>query len=310
MRLVTSYVNPDLDGVACAFALAELLRAQGQTVACGLFGDPQQEALWMLDTFAIPRPSDGTVFLKEAETITIVDVSSVNDIQSVMPLDRITDMIDHHEVSCEADLPNLTRKQIELVGSCATLIAERMHAAAYEPSCEAARLLSGAIASNTVNFRSTVTTDRDRAMFTWLATFAELPADFVERMFTAKSDLGGDRLRLALENDTATKRFGNANVLIFQLEIAGVTALLDARRDEILDVMQRVAVAEEATHTFLNALDILAGTTTILVPDEESAALIFDALGRDTHDGRSTVDGLVLRKQIVPLLKAKLGSIH
>lgn len=306
MRLVTSYVDPDLDGVACVVGLAELLRANGEVCLAGIFGAPQQEAAWVLQTFGIPEPGDATPLVAKATEAVLVDVSSVHDVQTVLPLRLVTELVDHHPVSCEAELPSLTSVQNEPVGSCATLIAERMRARAHTPSQNAARLLFGAIASNTVNFRSAVTTDRDRAMAAWLAPVADLPTNFVERMFLAKSDLAGSKLSTVLESDAATKVFGKVTLVLFQLEIVGVEQLLRDRRDEVIEVMRRVATDAGATHVLLNALDILAGTTTVFAPDAASAALVEAALGRPMTDGLSMVDGLILRKQIVPKFKALL----
>lgn len=306
MKLVTTYVSPDLDGVACTVGLAELLRAKGEDVQAGIFGELWQEARWVIEAFRMPSVPDGSSFLSETDEITIVDVSSINDIKQVMPIGKITEMIDHHEISCDSDLPNLSKKQIEIVGSCATLIAERMRATDHAPSRDAARLLSGAIVSNTVNFRSGVTTERDTRAFEWLGPFAELPDDFVLRMFQEKSNLKGDRLAHALENDLVPKEFVGKKFVVFQLEIAGVHELLQTRKDEVIEIMRRASAARQGQYFFLNALDILGATTTIFTPDAESAEVVSAALNREFNDGVSVVDGLFMRKQIMPLIKTFL----
>ena len=54
--LITSYVNPDLDGVACMIAYQELLRDTGEPVEITIFGEPQDEARWALGYFRIEAP--------------------------------------------------------------------------------------------------------------------------------------------------------------------------------------------------------------------------------------------------------------
>ncbi len=42
--LITSYINPDIDGIACMIAYSEFLNKLGQNTICGILGVPQDEA--------------------------------------------------------------------------------------------------------------------------------------------------------------------------------------------------------------------------------------------------------------------------
>jgi manganese-dependent inorganic pyrophosphatase len=153
---------------------------------------------------------------------------------------RVTEIIDHHTIHFVKNFPNASKIQIEPVGSCATLVAERLQGAGYTPSRNATRLLYGAIVSNTVNFRSANTTERDRALAAWLHPLAELPESFVRDMFVAKSNLTGDEFRKALMGDYILKEFGGKRIGIFQLEIVDVDHLVDERWNEIKRVIREV----------------------------------------------------------------------
>ncbi len=305
--ITCSYINPDLDGVACSVGMAELLRARGEDAEAVVVGTPSQEAAWVCGRFGIPVPPEGRDRLAGADVI-LVDASDPGDLDASFPIASVVEIIDHRSVHRAADFPNVSRVQIELVGSCATLVAERMRQGGAVPSADAARLLTGAIVSNTVNFKSPGTTDRDRETFAWLAPFADLPADFAREMFLAKSDLSGDTLRQALEGDWIVKEFGGTRFGVFQLEAAGVADVVRDRKREILDVMARYAVEERFDATFLNAIDILNATDTWLALDEKTAALLTTVFGRAFEDDVSTIDRIFMRKQIVPKLKEYLEA--
>jgi len=61
----------------------------------------------------------------------------------------------------------------------------------------------GAIISNTLNFKGSVTTDRDKAAASWLNQVAKLPKDFWKDLFLAKSDLSGKKLSKGVKGDFA-----------------------------------------------------------------------------------------------------------
>lgn len=300
--IACSYINPDLDGVACSVGMAELLGADAVVV-----GTPSQEAAWMCERFGILMPPEGRDRLAGADVV-LVDASDPGDLDASFPIASVVEIIDHRLVHRAADFLNATRVQIEQVGSCATLVAERLKQNETAPSRDAARLLTGAIVSNTVDFKSPGTTDRDRAMFDWLAPVADLPEGFAREMFLAKSDLSGDKLRQALEGDWIVKEFGGTRFGVFQLEAANVAEVVRERKQEILDVMARYAAEERFDATFLNAIDILNATDTWLALDAGTVTLLETVFGRAFADGISTIDRIFMRKQIVPKLKEYLEA--
>ena len=307
--VICSYVDPDLDGVACSVGMEELFRARGVDAAAVVIGTPSQEAAWVCERFRIPVPPEGSSRLVDSDVV-LVDASDPDDLAASFPIESVVEIIDHRQVHKAGDFPNASRVQIELVGSCATLVAERLRENKIAPSMGAARLLAGAIISNTIDFRSPGTTDRDRAAFEWLAPFASLPDNFAREMFLAKSDLSGDKLRQALEGDWAEKEFCGTRIGIFQLEAANVEAVVRTRKQEILDVMGACAKEKEFDVTFLNAIDILKGTDTWLALDAATVALLEAAFGRAFVDDVSTIDAIVMRKRVTLRLKEYLEGLR
>lgn len=306
MTITTSYTNPDLDGVACAVAMAELLQSQGTDARAALFGAPSLEAQWFLEQYGISTPPDGQTLLMEGEAIVLLDASDPLDIP--FSVDRVVEIIDHRQTHRADSFPNAKHVQIELVGSCATLLAERFLAANIVPTRNAARLLAGAIASNTVNFKAPVTTERDRSAFAWLTPIAALPASFIEAMFIAKSDLSGDRLREALIGDYTVKAFGARRIVIFQLEATGVLDVFRARRVEIEETMRRICADEQCEFMCCNGIDLTAATSHVLAIDSESQNLLERAFDVTFRNGITSFDFIFGRKHMIPKIKTVLEA--
>ena len=158
--LLTSYVNPDLDGVASAIAYGELLRKAGRDVRVGFIGKPQREAEYLLSRLGIKEPeiienTDGF------DSVVLLDASDLNDLEGRIDPGKVTEIIDHRAVNETDKFPNAAA-DIELVGATATLIAEKFMHGPTAISKESATLLYGAIISNTLNFQGSMTTGRDR----------------------------------------------------------------------------------------------------------------------------------------------------
>ena len=87
----------------------------------------------------------------------------------------VKEIIDHHE---DAETVQCTRV-IETVGSCSTLVAERLLGdAEYEMAKEIATLLFAAILADTANLQNEGrTTDKDKSVASQLKDLVEMSAD-------------------------------------------------------------------------------------------------------------------------------------
>lgn len=301
--LVTTYVNPDLDGYGGAVAYAELLRAQGQDAIAAFTGTPLPEVQHVLERFNIPAA--GAADHAAYERFVVVDTNdpTMLDFPKVA-LDRVVEVIDHHKVGDPAAFPNAAF-QIEVIGAAATLVAERYHASGYTPSRDAALLLLGGIISNSINFQLEQTSPRDRTMAAWLTGVSGAPEDFAHGIFAANSDLSGPRLAAQMEADNAHKILGDTHVTICQLEIIGTDALLAEREQDILATMRAIVAAEPAEHIFLILTDIGVDQT-IFVTEDAATQLLLSQVLPLTFDGVAARHARIMRKQVWPLLKAHL----
>ncbi|MCX6797891.1 MAG: DHH family phosphoesterase [Candidatus Falkowbacteria bacterium] len=302
--LITGYVNPDLDGTAGMIGYAEFLSKTGKNTVAGVIGEPHEEAKYILDRFNIPYP----LLLANAndyDEIVLVDASDLNGLEGKIDPNKIIEIIDHRQAHETDKFPN-AKAQIEMVGAAATLIAEKFIKNNLEISKNAAILIYGAIISNTLNFKGSVTTDRDKAAAEWLNKTARLPENFWQELFSAKSDLTGEKLAERIEGDFAWFVLGDKNVGIAQIEIIGADKLISERGEEIIKILDKIKDEMQLDYIFQNTIELLDCKNYLVANDEKTKKLLEKIL--DIHFvGISAVrPNLIMRKQIIPLLKVEL----
>ena len=314
--LVTSYVGPDLDGSACAVAYAEFLNKVGKRAVAGIIGGLHIEAKFAFEKSGVRMP----LRLKNAhgfEHVVLVDTSNLSMFEGKLKPERVIEIIDHRDVHEAESFPN-AKIQIERVGAAATLIAERFMTIRttnkirkYENSTknkvviskESALLLYGAIASNTLNFKAIRTTERDKKAFSWLEERAEVDKDFVHKMFLAKSDLGGARLKEALWSDYSWYTFGGKTVAIAQLEVIGGHELVENRQDEILSELRSIKRERSAHLVFLNIIELEKNGNIFVAEETEMQVLLSELFKVSFFKGIAWHQGLLMRKDIVLTFK-------
>lgn len=306
--IVTSYLDSDLDGTACSLAYTELLNHGGVEAQTAFFGTPSEEAHWVAHKLGMNLP--GPVELKDAEII-LTDASDRNSLEiKNLNLDQVIEIIDHRQAH-EAEVFRKAKIQIELVGSCATLITERFKKAGVIPSRNSAIFLSAAIASNTLNFLSRNKTERDTRAWEWLKSIAQLPEDFVLEMFRAKSDLSGNKLSARLENEYARVEYAGQVILFCQIEMIGAEDLARDRLPEIFIDIRQVARRISAKYYLCSLVELNPkNASNIFITDQtETQKILSEILDvKFTPDGTAVRSGLIMRKEVLPLMKKYLEN--
>lgn len=304
MIIVTSYTDPDLDGYGCAVAYAELLNAQGKVAQARIIGGINTETRYLIDRFHLGEPVPWVAH--PSEPVVLVDSSESKYFATVLKLDQVIEIIDHR-MDNDAHLFTNAKVQIEAVGAAATLVAERFRDAGVTPSREAAILLYGGIISNTLNFLSTNYTQRDKDMAAWLKELAQLPDELTYDMFATKSDLSGDKLAVAIDQDTSDYTFAGHKVGIAQLEIVGSEQLVAERRADIERELAALKEREGFESLFLSINDLGANHNFFLTKDESLVPALKTVLDiKFDKEGLAKREGHIMRKQIVPKLRAHL----
>lgn len=306
--LATAYSNPDLDGTACAFAYTEYLQKKGNKDAiCALFGTAHREAQFVFRTFNIPTPQDAEKLLEADTKVIILDASDLRGISNKINPSQVVEIIDHRRIHSADSFPK-AKVQIELVGSAATLIAEKFYTDKIEVSPDSAALLYSAIISNTVNFQANVTTDRDKLMAEWLQTNFTIPANYIHDMFADKSRFVKP-LKETIEDDFASFEFANKQVGIAQLEIVEVDKFIQNNRQELEESLQKLKQERSLDYIFLTAIDLIQATNTFFATEADSQELVSKAIKVIFNNNIAVKKGIMMRKTIAPLIKEVLESL-
>ncbi len=301
---VTSYTTPDLDGTACTYGYAEFLNKIGKSAQGVVFGTIHRETQFVLHAFKIPPLLSAEKCITKKSAIILVDASDRRGISSSIQNEQVIEIIDHRKIN-EAHLFRNAKVQIELVGSAATLIAEKFFSEKIKPSKEAAALLYSAIISNTINFKASVTTPRDHTMAKYLLSFFEIPLNYIHKMFSYKS-IFQKSLKETILDDFATFNFGGFEVGIAQLEIIDVNSFITKNISPLESILQKIKQEEKLDYIFLSFIDLDKGNNIFFVIDNETKQLLEKVLEITFKDSIANKEPLLMRKQIVPLLKEYL----
>jgi len=304
--LVTPYKNPDLDGTACAFAYAEYLQKAGRNAMAAIFGTPSREAQFVLKIFNIPPLKDAEEIVDDVNKIIIVDASDMRGLSDKINPEKVIEIIDHRKVHEAHTFPK-AKAQIELVGSAATLIAEKFFNEKTQISKESAVLLFSAIVSNTVNFQANVTTKRDHTMAEWLKTKFVVPQNYVHEMFADKSN-HEELLHQVFDDDLAAFQFNGFSLGIAQLEIIEVDRFIDNNLEKIKENLSKIKKEKSFDFVFLTCIDLEKAFNKLIVIDDKTKRMLEQALDVSFEKRVARMAGIMMRKEIVPLIKEILET--
>lgn len=304
--ITTSYKNADLDGVACAVAYAEFLNKQGKEAKAEIAGRPHVEAQFMLDKFNISVDLEMPEVLLVDSQVVFLDASDIESLPNGIKAEQVIEVIDHRQFNDTGKFIN-AKIQLELVGACATLIAEKFFNSGTAISKDSAILLYGAIASNTLNFKGGVTTERDKKMAQRLKDQVEIPESFVYEMFSYKSNLDKP-LKEILVSDFKIFDLNGNKISIAQLEILDKGDYVKNNLDEIKRALYELKSEQQLDFIFLNFVDLEKGKNTFVVVDQRTEDLVSKVLGVSFENSVAHNNKMMLRKEIYPLVKNILNK--
>jgi manganese-dependent inorganic pyrophosphatase len=237
----------------------------------------------------------------------VVLVDHAEQAQSVVGVEQaeIVEILDHHHIgSIETHVP--VRATFDPVGSTATLVIERFRQNGMEPTRKSATLLLGAALSDTVILNSPTTTDRDRAVVSYLEQVLAVDAsEFGREMFEQTSDLSRVAAEQIVGRDMKVYEVGGGHTLqIAQVETVGED--LGERRDELIEALEKVREREGHVLVALMVTDIMDKGTELYVSGERGP--LDRAFDGDARDGVVHLPGVMSRKkQVAPRLLAALA---
>jgi inorganic pyrophosphatase/exopolyphosphatase len=263
----------DIDVLACAAAYKQYLQLHGHCAHALITGPwnqtiPSSIRQWQLDVEKeFPYRGRACKFI-------LVDISDPRYVDSFVDLDAVEEVFDHHygyENYWKEKIGD--RANIEKVGACATLIWEKFKTAKIEDKITSthANLLYTAVIANTLDFKSTVTHERDRVAAEELRSCISLPADWKERYYT---EIEAEFLQNSLKNlleDTKSITLFNTRFNFGQIELTNAQNFLQNSMSslEMLDlrvdcenkkeqwIVNIVSIEEGCSYLYSNCLELL-----------------------------------------------------
>ena len=299
-KVVTTYINPDMDGIALMYAYTEFLRKRGEQADYYFEGTMKKEAEIVLNKFNIKL--NNVTRIEDKDKIVLVDTNYLTEIPKTIKKENIVEIIDHHNRDSWFENRNDINVQIELIGAAATLVAERFKNENIEISRESAILLYYGIISNTMNLKIKLTNQKDIEMAKWLKQQAqEITDEITTGIFVEKSQIG-DTLREEMEVEFKDQ-FMTISWSMGQLEVANVEEFLEKYEDNIRKIRDVVSKENDVEFISVNCMDIINGYSVIVVRDEKTAKLISDAVGFEFNNLKAKTNELVSRKEIVKVIR-------
>ncbi len=289
---ITAKVNPDLDGVACAFGYADLLNKQNINAQACVFGNPQSEVQYFVKKENIALNYFNNDISSNWNKFILVDASSMKGMPIVVKPELVQEIIDHRVSEPKKEFPNAII-QNELVGAAATLIVERFIKLNLLPEYKNAKLLYGAIFHNTLNFITSNSTKRDKVAVEFLETNFGFSQTLINNMFDYSSKEIINNLHDSIISDA--KQFGEFN--FYQLAMSDIVP-------ESLELsLSRTIMQEDIMHpcqwSILNIVDVNKKLSYLYVSSIIGQKIVSKNLDCNFIKNWAIVPA-TLRKEIIP----------
>lgn len=301
MIIITSYKSPDIDGIACSIGYVDLLASQGKQAEAHYSEELGMEVGFVRDfTGEFPvKKHDGPY--PDDVSFVLVDTSDPGELNPAIPLDKVIEIYDHRKVNHAHLFPKATA-HMEQVGSCSTLIAEELKKHELKPSKTTAIYLYSAIVSNTINFKNSLTTQRDKKMSEWLLRIAKLPLNYVEQMFRSKSSVSAENIKNVLDQDLFVKEMYGHRIGITQLEIVDLEKTVNELKSTIDSALKDFMKTYKLDVMLFSGIDVMEGYNVFFVIDTESNRLFSAVLGEKNLIQPVRTASVRMRKEIIPLI--------
>ncbi|MCL5996453.1 MAG: DHH family phosphoesterase [Chloroflexi bacterium] len=222
----------------------------------------------------------------------------------------VLEVLDHHRLATiNTTMP--IAFHVDTVGSCSTLVAERMRMARLTPPPDVAGMLLSGLLADTLMFRSPTTTPRDRASGTWLSWMAFGVEEADTRMqeyglelLHAGADLQGRTAEDIVSADCKIFTSGPVKFSVSQVEVTHFQVLLE-RLDNVRAALRTLQDQRSSDFAVLMVTDIIQNDSLLVGVGNNRylERLPFSRKGEGLWD----LPGVVSRKkQLLPTLLGML----
>ena len=303
---VVGHKSPDTDSVCAAIALADLKSKLGVECKPVVQGELSPESKFVLDKFGCDAPE----LLTDAtdKQIMLVDHSDLSQSLGNLNKGELMAIVDHHKVG-DVTTPNPIEVWTWPVGCTCTVLKSMYDFYGVEIPKNIAGIMTCAILSDTVIFKSATCTDADKKAAEALAKKAgldDLQALGTE-MFKVKSAIEGTPVRELVMRDFKDFDMNGNKVGIGQLEVVDLS-LLDGVKGDLAKDISSLKGEGNYHSVFLLLTDIMKeGSELLLVSDDPSK--VEKAFGVAPSGDKAWLDGVMSRKkQVVPNFEKAFGA--
>jgi len=298
---VTGHKIPDSDSICAAIAVTYLKNQLGiEAIACKQ-GDINPETAFILEKFGCKEPITKTSYAGEDAFIT--DTTDLALCPDDILEANVLGVVDHHKLG---DLTTSTPLEawIRPVGCSNTIVKEMFDFYDVSIPADIAGIMTCAILSDTVIFKSPTCTKADTKAVKELAKIAgiENPKELGMEMFKIKSNVEGTPIRDLVMRDFKDFNMSGTKVGIGQLETVDIT-MFDEMKEELLKDLSTLKEEGERHSVLLLLTDIMKEGSELLVASDDISR-IETAFNTKTVDAKVWLDGVLSRKkQVVPFLE-------
>lgn len=285
----------DIDAYASAIAYRELLKKQGTAATASTLATPNRSIP--------PLILNLKYHLDPAETpdnakYIVLDTSNPEFFDKRVTAENLVEIIDHH-TGFEGywQSQKEVKIEIEFIGSVCTIIFERIIASNHVDvlDTDLCKLLIAGILDNTLNLKSSITTDRDRAAYEKLIEIGKISPDWGAEYFAAcEAEILKD-LETAIKDDIKIEKVGVLPEVIGQIIVQDVNNFA-------VDEMK--TVFKEYPEWLMNVISLKDGKSYLYFSGEGVQNRLEELFSQQCKvDGLLVLDHFLLRKQIMKLAR-------
>ena len=303
--MVFGHKSPDTDSTGSPIIWAWYLKhVKNIDTEPVLLGQPNSEALFMLDYWGIETPQiiDN---LDSGSSVVIVDTNNPDELPENINDCEIQTIIDHHKLVGGLQTKHPIDVVIRPLACTATVMIEIMGA---DITTKMPTMIKGAalscILSDTLEFRSPTTTDLDKSIAKKLAK--DLGIDmksYASQLFKAKSDVSNYTDPELILMDSKKYDVGGKKLRISVMETTKPAEILK-RKKSLLKAMEEIEEKEGVDQILFFVIDILKEEAILLVPNNLVKEITEKSFGKSSGGDTIVLPGILSRKkQIIPQLK-------
>lgn len=300
---MVGHKSPDTDSVAAAISYANLKNQLGlpDIYIPAAAGTINSETKFVLEDFSVPVPE--TITDAKGKKIILVDHNEVAQAVDNVKEADLMEVVDHHKIGdIQTGSPIFFHN--EPVGSTATIISAMYDQCKIPITREMAGVMISAILSDTVLFKSPTCTEKDKEQ---VAKLAKIIGEDYEQygiaMLTAKSDISSKTARDIVKGDYKHFDFAGTKAGVGQIEVMDLS-VLEPRRKEILDDMEKVRAEEGLSFVLIMLTDVMKEASDLLFVGTPVEKFEKAFAGKMENNSIYKAGVLSRKKQVIPPLEA------